>query len=137
MMKEHSSIDAAAVLRVVSEASAAFDATRTAEERQTWNVRDTDGAMPAPVYSTSERDEALSDFETLAAADALIALAEEIEADCQRREQELYLACLEAYYTAEELSRDPQQAHLLPHVEAMRKAHETQYGKEIPPQKSN
>jgi hypothetical protein len=39
------------------------------------------------------------------------------------------------YYIAEELAKDPAHAELIQHVEAMRKAHEKQYGKVIPPKK--
>jgi len=40
---------------------------------------------------------------------------------------------LRIYYAAEELARDPANAHLIPHVEAMRRAYEHDYGVPIPP----
>ena len=47
--------------------------------------------------------------------------------------EELYRKGLEVYYAAEDLARDPAHAELIPHVEAMRRAHEAQYGRPIPP----
>jgi hypothetical protein len=49
--------------------------------------------------------------------------------------EEAYRWALDAYYTAEELARDPAHAELVPHVEAMQRAHEAQYGKPIPPKR--
>jgi hypothetical protein len=43
--------------------------------------------------------------------------------------------CLNVYYATEELVKDPANAHLIPHLEAMRKAYEDSYGKPIPPKK--
>ena len=89
--------------------------------------------VKAGSVSTDEREQAMSDFEALAAADALEALADEIQFFIDRRMEEAYRKALDVYYTAEELARDPEHAELVPHVEAMRRAHEQQYGKAIPP----
>jgi len=50
-----------------------------------------------------------------------------------RRMQALYRQALDVYYTAEELARDPEHAHLAAQVEAMRLAHEREYGHPPPP----
>jgi hypothetical protein len=39
---------------------------------------------------------------------------------------------MEVYYSAEELARDPANAHIIPHVEAMRAAYEKDFGHPIP-----
>ena len=131
--KEDRPFDPAEVLRVVGAMSASFEAELRPEERLAMKNRSGGDVMPSLVYSAEEREEAMSDFELLGAADALEALANEIQAFCDRRMEEAYRKALEVYYTAEELSRDPAHPELLPHVEAMRRAHEEQYGKPIPP----
>jgi hypothetical protein len=59
-------------------------------------------------------------------------LARQIETVIAQRMEQAYAQALHVYYVAEELSRDPANAELLPHVEAMRAAHEEQYGYPIP-----
>ena len=125
--------DPAAVLRVVDQISASLEAELTPEDRAAMRKRISDGPPPAMVYSADEREQAMSDFEVLGAMEALEAMAGEIQAFVDHRIEEAYRKALEVYYTAEELSRDPEHAELLPHVEAMRRAHEEQYGKPIPP----
>ena len=131
--KENRPFDPAEVLRLVEAMNASLDAELRPEERTALNQRSREDVMSSLVYSADEREQAMSDFEMLAAADALEALADEIQSFVDRRMEEAYRKALEVYYTAEELSRDPAHAELLPHVEAMRRAHEEQYGKPIPP----
>jgi hypothetical protein len=133
--KENQIIDAEAVLRVVGEVTATFEAQLTAEERLAMRNRSADDRSSAIVYPADERDAALSDFEALAAADALKTLADEIQFFIDRRMEEAYRWALDAYYTAAELARDPEHADLVPHVEAMQRAHEEQYGRPIPPKR--
>lgn len=130
---EKQKLDPQAVLRLVSAASASFDAQLTPEERSAMNDRSAGEGAPAPVYSIDEREAAMLDFELTGAAEALEVLADQIEAVMARRLEEAYRQALEVYYTAEELAKDPEHAALIPHVEAMRRAHESQYGKPIPP----
>ena len=52
-----------------------------------------------------------------------------------RRRQSLYQQALDVYYTTEELARDPENAHLAARVEAMRLAHEREYGYPPPPKR--
>jgi len=40
---------------------------------------------------------------------------------------------MKVYYAAEELAKDPEHAELIPHVEKMREAYSSFYGKPIPP----
>ena len=131
--KQNQPLDPAEIMRVVGEMSASFEAGLTYQDRLAMRNRSSDDVMSPLVYSAEEREAAMSDFEMLGAADALEALANEIQSFCDRRMEEAYRKALEVYYTAEELSRDPAHAELLPHVEAMRRAHEEQYGKPIPP----
>jgi hypothetical protein len=131
--KENQNFDAEAVLRLVNEMKVTFETELTAEERLAMQNRQSDDQSAAFVYSTDEREQAMSEFEALAAADALEALADEIQFFIDRRMEEAYRKALDVYYTAEELARDPEHAELVPHVEAMRRAHEQQYGKAIPP----
>lgn len=126
-------IDPAEVMRVVDEASAAFEATLTDEGRRAREQRNRDDVSSSLVYTTDQRDEALDEFEILGAAEALEVLAHQIRAECDRRMEAAYRAALRAFYVAEELSRDPAHADLIPQVAAMRAAHEAQYGRPIPP----
>ncbi|HEY0143321.1 MAG TPA: hypothetical protein VGF48_20680 [Thermoanaerobaculia bacterium] len=129
------------IVRVVDQTAAFFEAKLTEEGRQARAARpnndvtgrEYDDLTSSLVYAAEEREEALRDFELLSAADALHALAAEIQAECDRRMEEAYRAALDAYYVAEELARDPAHAELIPHVAAMRAAHEAQYGRPIPP----
>jgi len=130
-------IDIHEVLRVVGEISATFEATLTPEERQAMLSRSQDDGQAEVVYSVDDREEAMEDFDALAAIDALSTLADEIRVVIDKRMDDLYEKCLETYYVAEELSRQPEHADLIPHVEAMRQAHEKEYGKPIPPRSVN
>jgi len=67
------------------------------------------------------------------AADAVGELAAEMRTIIDQRMEKLYREVLEVYYAAEELARDPEHADLIPHVEAMRRGHERDYGGAIPP----
>jgi hypothetical protein len=121
------------ILRAVDRATATFEASLTEEGRQARDARERDDVTTSLVYAADQREEALRDFEILGAADALHALAEDIRAECDRRMEEAYRAALRAFYVAEELAQDPAHAELIPHVAAMRAAHEAQYGRPIPP----
>ena len=123
--------DAAATLRVVIEATAAFQAELESAERATLR-HDADGDVAPFVYAADERDQAMQDFDTLAVADALGSLARDIQGMVDQRMEQAYRQALDVYYAAEELARSPEHAALLPHVEAMRRAHEAQYGRAIP-----
>jgi len=81
-----------------------------------------------PIHADS-----VDDFELLAVADAVEAMSDDLEAAIDEAHVKLLAQCLEVYYAAEELSRDPANAHLIPHVEEMRRAFEQAYGKAIPP----
>ena len=127
--------DPAAVLRVVDQINASLEVELTPEDRVAMRKRSSDDRTSSLVYAAGEREQAMSDFEVLGAVDALEAMANEIEAFIEHRMEEAYRKALEVYYTAEELSRDPEHAELVAHVEAMRRAHQEQYGKPIPPKR--
>lgn len=131
-----SATDLDAILQAAIDAGIAFDSVLTAEERQLFDNYLSDESplmMPQVAVTPEQREQAESDFAALAVADALMALAAKIKAVLARREEELYQKCLTAYYVAEDLSRGPKHANLIPHVEALRAAHERDYGCPIPP----
>jgi len=73
------------------------------------------------------------EFEYAALADALQSLADDVSASVDHAKAKALEAALQIYYTAEELARDPEHAHLIPHVQQMREACEREYGRPIPP----
>lgn len=133
MMKENQPFDAAAVLRLVSDVQAAMKAALTPEE---WAAlprgKGMDIGSPA-VYSTDEREQALEDFATIGAVESLEVLIEQVHAVAEQKREAAYRTALDVYYATEELARDPEHAHLVAHVENMRRAHQAQYGRPIPP----
>jgi hypothetical protein len=83
---------------------------------------------------TSERLNALSmeDFELETVADALETMVEETNAVIEALEESLFEQALDIYYAAEELAREPEHAHLIEHVEKMRRSYEAEEGRPIP-----
>jgi hypothetical protein len=80
-------------------------------------------------------EEAMEAFEMLALEDTLESFADEVHAIVEEKHEALIAKTLEVYYAAEELSKDPAHAHLIPHVEKMRAAYRKDFGTEIPPKK--
>jgi len=72
------------------------------------------------------------DFEALALAEGLENLADDLSAAIQKKQAEAMEAALRIYYAAEELARDPANAHIVPHVQRMREAYERDFGRPIP-----
>lgn len=137
---QFSAADLDAILQAAIDAGVAFDTVLTAEERQLFENYLSDERplmIPQVAVTPEQREQAESDFAALAVAEALMALAAKIRAVLARREEELYQKCLTAYYVAEDLARDPQHANLIPHVEALRAAHERDYGFPIPPREAH
>lgn len=97
--------------------------------------------MPKPSKPVAKKKETSSrlpgnsveDFENQAVIDALEDISAELGAALDEKRQKLHDQALEVYWTAEELSRDPAHAELIPHVEKMREAYMRDYGKPIPP----
>ena len=124
-----------AVLQTVTEARASFQSTLSPEE---WATLPQEPAhrdltsLTQTALSPAHIEQAELEFELLAAANALETLAQQIELVIAQRMEQAYAQALHVYYDTEELSHDPAQAELLPHVEAMRAAHEEQYGYPIP-----
>ena len=56
----------------------------------------------------------------------------EVQAVAQAKRQILFENILDLFYAVEEASRDPKNAHLIPHVERMQEAYEKEYGYPIP-----
>jgi hypothetical protein len=75
----------------------------------------------------------VEEFEALALAEGLENLADDLTVAIEKKRAEAMAAALRIYYAAEELSRDPANAHIVPHVQRMREAYERDFGKPIPP----
>jgi hypothetical protein len=73
------------------------------------------------------------EFEMLAVAEGLEALADDLHAAIERARAKALESALKIYYAAEELAQDPANAHLIPQVQAMREAYERDFGRPIPP----
>ena len=119
---------AAAIIRVVNDISEAFGSTMTDAERAGLEARHADEPEGA-VYAAGSREEAMTEF----AIDALQTLADDMRSVLDRRMEALYRQALDVYYAAEELARSPEHAQLAEQVEAMRRAHEKEYGYPPPP----
>jgi len=124
-MKEQS---AAEILRVLNDVSEAFSSTMTEAERAALDARHA-GDPESAAYAAGTREEAMIEF----TADALQTLADDMHSVLDARKERLYRQALDVYYAAEELARDPEQAHLAEQVEAMRRAHISEYGYPPPP----
>lgn len=74
----------------------------------------------------------LADFELQAIADGMESVLNDLTAMLERAHEQAREEGLRVYYTAEELSRDPAHADLIPHVKKMREAYERSYGVPIP-----
>jgi len=118
-------MNAEELLHVANEASIAFQATMSDAERASIAA----DRPPTPVHCTVSPADALLQF----AAEGLDELAAAMQTILDQRMEKLYREALEVYYAAEELARDPAHADLIPHVEAMRRGHERDYGGAIPP----
>ena len=132
MTKENQPIDVAAVLRIVSDIQTTFDASLTPEERAALPQQSLPAADRPPVYSVYEQERALEEFALTTAAESLELVAGQVEALIEHKLAATYRMALDVYYEAEKLSRDPEHAHLVEHVENMRRAHQEQYGRGIP-----
>ena len=97
-------------------------------------------AAPAPAPSTDipaatfldAGEEAMEMFEMETLADALESLASELTTSIDNALEEALAQALEVYYTAVELAKDPEHAHLIPIVEQMRESYRRDYGTDIP-----
>ncbi len=119
---------AAEILRVVNAVSEAFQSTVTEEERAMLDAKHA-GEPESAVYAAASREEAVTEF----TADALQTVADDMRLVIDQRMEHLYRQALDVYYAAEELARDPEHAHLAEQVEALRRAHENEYGYPPPP----
>ena len=96
---------------------------------------------PRPNKETSERmtfpasSDAMADFEQQAIIDALQSLADDVHAGIEEKRAKMMEKALEIYYVAEELAKQPENAHLVKHVEEMQRAYQAEFGRPIPPKK--
>lgn len=79
--------------------------------------------------------DAMADFEQEAIIEALQSLADDVHAGIEEKRKKMMEKALEIYYVAEELSKQPENAHLIKHVEEMQRAYQAEFGKPIPPKK--
>ena len=77
-------------------------------------------------------DDAMELFEMETLADALESFAGEVSDSVEAAREKALAGALEIYYAAEELSKDPEHAHLIPLVEQMRESYRRDYGTDIP-----
>lgn len=133
MRNESQPVDPAALLRVAGDVQAAVERALTPEEYAALMRRTGEHAGSAVVYAADEKEQALDDFALDAAIESLELLAAQVRALAEQQMDAAYRMALDVYYETEELSRDPEHAHLIEHVEKMRRAHESQYGRPIPP----
>lgn len=89
--------------------------------------------LPANDTTAPTAGDAIEDFELATVAEGLERLTAELSEALDRARAKLLDDALRIYYATEELARDPANAHLIPHVEAMRRAYEHDYGVPIPP----
>ena len=119
---------AAELLRLLNQISESFQSTMTEDERAALDAKHA-GEQEGAVYAAASREEAMIQF----TADALETLAGDIHSTIDRRLESVYRQALEVYYATEELARQPEHAHLAEQLEAMRQAHERDYGFPPPP----
>ena len=124
-MATRKKLDAAPLLRQLAEIRKSIPFLEDGAPRKSEDSRNrtADGFQPR----TAE------EFEWAALADGVESLANDLSAAVERKRAEALEMALQVYYTAEELSRDPEHADLIPHVEKMREAYFSSYGKPIPP----
>ena len=79
--------------------------------------------------------DAMADFEQAAIIEALQSLADDVHAGIEEKRAKMMEKALEIYYVAEELAKQPENAHLVKHVEEMPRAYQAEFGKPIPPKK--
>jgi hypothetical protein len=126
--------DAEAVIDLVGKISTAFEATMTDEERAAKATLTRDDSPALTVYSTEQREDAYEDFAAVTAMEALSTMADEIDRVIGARMQKLYGDCLAVYYALEDLAaKDPENETYIDHMHEMETAHQSQYGRPIPP----
>lgn len=72
-------------------------------------------------------------METL--AEVLESFAGELSGSIEAAGAKAMADAMKIYYAAEELSRDPEHANLIPYVEQMRAIYRRDFGMDIPPRK--
>ena len=114
---------------------------KLAEMRRSLPLLDDARPRTAVDGRTTDQDglplETEEDFEYAAVMEGVQSLADDVSAIVDAKRARLEEKVLEIYYAAEELARDPEHAHLIPHVERMRAAYEHDHGRPIPPRKKN
>jgi len=73
------------------------------------------------------------DLEWAAVTDGIQSLLEDVQTMVAQKRARLHEDVMKIYYAMEEAVRDPENAHLIPHLEQMREAYQRDYGTPIPP----
>jgi hypothetical protein len=88
--------------------------------------------VPVPESRSVPSHQSVADFEEATIVEELERLTAELTDALDAAHDRVLVNALEVYYATEALARDPENAHLIPHVEAMRRAFEHDYGIPIP-----
>ena len=74
----------------------------------------------------------IEEFEAATLMSAVESLLADVRTTIAETERRAYEDALDVYYATEELARDPNHPETIPHLEAMRAAHQEAYGKRVP-----
>jgi hypothetical protein len=94
-------------------------------------VRVTPAEEPRPAVQCNDED-AIGIFEYEAVMDEIDAFGADLQATLDASHAKLIDDCLHVYFTGLDLVRDPANANLIPHLEAMRAGYEHDFGRPIP-----
>jgi hypothetical protein len=86
-----------------------------------------------PMVIVEESEDAVRQFELESLYHSTYQVATELQASLDAAEARLFQQAMDVYYAAEELSRDPAHADLIPLVEDLRATFERDMGYPIPP----
>ena len=127
-------IDTDALLQAITELRMAFERTLTPEERAALPQAEAIDQAAPYLYSSVHRHQAIEDFALESARETLALLAAQADAMVEMKSQQAYRMALRIYYAMEDaLADDPENLEMQAHMENMRRAHQSQYGKPIPP----
>lgn len=90
---------------------------------------------PPPAPRSGGAVDSIEDFEYETVLEGLETTMTELGAVIEATRAKAIAQALEVYYAAEDLARDPAHAEVIPHVQAMRRAYEEEFGTPIPPRR--
>ncbi|HYK03771.1 MAG TPA: hypothetical protein VE974_18585 [Thermoanaerobaculia bacterium] len=130
-------VDTDALLQAINELRMTFERTLPRDVRGLLPQGPaTDEAAPY-MYSAVHKEAAMEDFAFESALETLELLAEQARVVAEIKREQAYQMALRIYYGLEDaLAADPDNTEVATHVNNMRRAHQSQYGKPIPPRDS-